>query len=124
MSVAIYTRRHVPRNGGGSSGTSRVPGMKGVYHYHGMGPNFAQVERVADSELVYVVKEGEEDDCGPRKESQMTPEERFERIENNLAAVAIDLATVSAELAQIAANGRKTDARLDRAIRLGIQEVR
>ena len=83
-----------------------------------MGPNLSQVERVADSELVYVVKDGEgEFDCGPRKESHMTSEERFERIENNLATVAVDLA-------QIVANGRKTDARLDRAIRLGIQEVR
>jgi hypothetical protein len=47
----------------------------------------------------------------------MTPEERFERIEETLAAI-------DARLDRAAKQGDRTDARLDRAVRLAVQEAR
>jgi len=61
----------------------------------------------------------------------MTPDERFERIEETLAAIDVRLdravkqgEQTDARLDRAVEQGERTDARLDRAIRLSVREAR
>jgi len=54
----------------------------------------------------------------------VTPEERFERLEQTLAEVAELQKAMQLDLAESRALGHKTDGRLDRATRLAVREAR